>query len=98
MDFDFKSIEELYNRLQPALLTKKEQMRRNGYHYIKEIDIWNYLREMKWKASKDLSLYQMVSDILNTDDVYIDNYLKQKLNLRSRQAYFKNAENENGGV
>ena len=36
MDLDFNSIEELYNRLQPALLTKKEQMRRNGYSYIKK--------------------------------------------------------------
>lgn len=94
MDLDFNSIEELYNRLQPALLTKKEQMRRNGYNYIKKQDIWNYLRDNKWKNSKDLSLYQMVSDILNTDDIYIDSYLKQQLKLRSRGANLESIEND----
>ena len=96
MDLDFNSIEELYNRLQPALLTKKEQMRRNGYSYIKKNDIWNYLRDNNWKNSKDLSLYQMVSDILNTDDVYIDSYVKQQLKLRSRRANLENIKNDGG--
>ena len=96
MDLDFNSIEELYNRLQPALLTKKEQMRRNGYGYIKKQDIWNYLRDNMWKNSKDLSLYQMVSDILNTDDIYIDSYVKQQLKLRSRSANLENIKNDGG--
>lgn len=96
MDLDFNSIEELYNRLQPALLTKKEQMRRNGYSYIKKQDIWNYLRDNNWKNSKDLSLYQMVSDILNTDDIYIDSYVKHELKLRSRSANLENIKNDGG--
>lgn len=87
-DIIFNSLEELYERLKPALLTKKEDMKRKGYDYIKEEDIWNYLKEVKWKNSKDLMLHEMVSDVLNADDYVIDQYLKEKLNLRSRKIYF----------
>ena len=89
MEVEFNSLEELYNRLKPALITKRNEMNRNGYKYIKIEDIWNYLKEIKWKKSKDLSLYEMVSDVLNVDDLLIDNYLKQKLNLKNRKIYFK---------
>lgn len=88
MDIVFNSLEELYQRIKPALLTKKQEMIRRGYKYIKEEDIWNYLKEIKWKNSKDLSLYDMVSDILNSEDLVIDAYLKEKLNSSSRAIYF----------
>lgn len=89
MTEDFKTLEELYQRIRPALTTKKEEMKRNGYIYIKEEDIWNYLREVKWLNSKDLSLYQMTCDILNTNDLVIDEYLRGKINLKNRKVYFK---------
>ena len=89
MTEDFKTLEELYQRIRPALSTKKEEMKRNGYIYIKEEDIWNYLKEVKWLNSKDLSLYQMTCDILNTNDLVIDEYLRGKLNLKNRKVYFK---------
>lgn len=79
----FTSLEELYKRLRPALKTKKDEMNQLGYMYIKEIDIWNYLKEVKWTNSKNLSLYQMVSDVLNADNILIDKYLKEKLSLRN---------------
>lgn len=88
MEVEFKSVSELYDRLKPALTTKVEEMRRNGYLYIKEEDIWNYLKEVKWVKSTNLELYQMVSDVLNTDNIVIDSYLKEKLNLRNRKVYF----------
>ncbi len=88
-DIVFESLEELYKRVKPALSTKKEEMKRCGYNYIKEEDIWNYLKEVKWKSSKDLSLYDMTNDILNTDDEIIDSYLRKKLNLKNRRVYFE---------
>ena len=60
-----------------------------GYTYIKEEDVWNYLKEIKWKTSKDLSLYEMVSDILNLESEKIDSYLKGKLNSLDRKIYFE---------
>lgn len=89
MDVTFTSLEELYKRIKPALFTKKEEMRRNGYVYIKEEDVWNYLKEVKWVNSKNLSLSQMTSDILNTEDVVIDSYLREKLNFKNRTVYFE---------
>lgn len=88
MDLEFKSIEELYNRLKPALRTKMREMHRIGLPYIQEEDIWNYLKEIKWKTSIDLSLYEMVSDVLSVDNMLIDNYLKEKLNRNQRTIYF----------
>lgn len=89
MNTTFHSLEELYQRIKPALYTKKQEMKRNGYVYIKEGDIWNYLKEVKWKSSKNLSLYDMTCDILNTDDAIIDAYLRDKLNLKNRRVYFE---------
>ena len=71
MDVAFESLEELYKRIKPALITKKNEMKRDGYIYIKEEDIWNYLKETKWKNSIDLTLADMVQDIIHTpnDDI-----------------------------
>ena len=33
MDMNFSSLEELYNRLKPALRTKKRELKENGYGY-----------------------------------------------------------------
>ena len=34
MDIEFNSLEELYNRLRPALLTKLSDLKANGYGYL----------------------------------------------------------------
>lgn len=82
---EFNSLQELYDRVKPALITKKNEMIRLGYTYISEVDIWNYLKETKWKKASQLSLYEMVGDILNTKDETIDLYLKQKLTTYERK-------------
>lgn len=88
MDIEFNSLKELYEHVKPALEAKKSEMSRIGYNYIKEEDIWNYLKEIKWKRSFDLSLSELVDDILNTDELIIDNYVREKLNLKDRMIYF----------
>ena len=87
MDIEFSSLEELYNRLRPALLTKLSDLKANGYGYLKIEDIWNYLKENKWKSSHDLMLSDMVSDILNSDNALIDDYFKEKINEKNRKIY-----------
>ena len=88
MDMNFSSLEELYNRLKPALRTKRRELKENGYGYLKIEDIWNYLKENKWRRSNNLSLNDMVSDILNADNQYIDDFFKEKLNEKNREIYF----------
>lgn len=84
---EFASLRELYARIEPALEAKRMEMIRSGYSYIKKEDIWNYLKEVKWKSSTDLSLAEMVNDILNSDSEIIDDHLKNTLKRSRRSAY-----------
>lgn len=88
MEIEFHSLRELYTRIEPALETKRSEMVRAGYRYIKKEDIWNYLKEVKWKNAVGLSLSDMVDDILNSEDTLIDDYLKHKLQTTTRTANF----------
>lgn len=82
-DIKFNNLEELYNRLIPAMETKVNELRRNGIKYINVDDIWNYLKINKWSNGKNLTLSDCVDDILNTNDddykIYIRNKMKDIL-------------------
>lgn len=75
----FNSLEELYQRLIPAMTTKVNELKLVGINYITTDDIWNYLRKYKWSKSKDLTLSECVDDILNTSDIEYKKYLKDKM-------------------
>lgn len=68
MDLKFNNVQELYELLLPALETKEIQLRRNDYFGLSKKDIFNYLKDKKWKDSINLKLYQMVNDILELDN------------------------------
>lgn len=61
---EFESIEELKQRLKPALESKVNDLKYKNIHTVDEDGIWNYLSETKWKKAKDLNLSDMVNDIL----------------------------------
>lgn len=67
MDYNFTSLEQLFKRVRPALHARCSEFNRLGYFDIKDIDIWNYLLEAKWKKGKDLMLSDIVNDIMNAD-------------------------------
>ncbi|MCI9110849.1 MAG: hypothetical protein HFH47_03430 [Bacilli bacterium] len=90
MNIEFSSAQELYERLKPALKSKIGELKRDGYDYLSTEDVWNYLKENKWKKSTNLALYEMVSDIFNSDNALIDAYFKDKLNKKKRKVYFEN--------
>lgn len=77
MDITFQSQEELYKRVKPALRAKKMELQRLGFSYIKENDIWNYLRIHKWSKGKNLMLSDVVNDILHLNNQKIDFYVKE---------------------
>jgi hypothetical protein len=62
---EFKTIEELYNRILPALKYTKRRMKRKGINK-EEKDIFLELSH-DWAKRKELSLFDIVSDILNYD-------------------------------
>ena len=85
MELEFSSQEELYKRVQPALKAKLAELHRLGYPYIQLIDIWNYLIFSKWKKAQNLTLSDIVNDILHVDNHKLDEYLKGKL-ARTRRS------------
>lgn len=92
MGIKFNSITELYTRLQPALNSKRKELLRDNYHYIKNEDIWNYLKDNKWVQDRNLSLAEMVDDVLSCQNEAIDKYVKERLKKQDRKAYFNDLE------
>ena len=86
---EFNSIKELYERVKPALTTKYKELKRMNYFYIKEEDIWNYLKNYKWKNSKNLNLYEMIDDILNVDVYKLDGFVKEEYRKIKREINLK---------
>jgi len=78
-NIEFKNLDELYNRVLPALYTKVKELKRNGYNLVNEKDIWNYLVENSWKKRNDLELNDLVNEILYLDNYEINNYVVEKL-------------------
>lgn len=81
---EFKSLDELYKRLTPALDSKVRELSNKGYNYIKKEDVWNYLSIKLWSKSRDLSLYKMVDDIFSLKDDEINNYVLEILKKENR--------------
>lgn len=78
-DFKFKSLNELYERLLPALRSKKKELNKNGFNYIHEEDIWNYLKGHVWYNNTNLTLDKMVDDILNTNNQEFEDFMKKQI-------------------
>lgn len=76
-EFKFNTLDELYKKLLPAFRTKVNECKRNNI-LIKEIDIWNYLKDNYWKTRSDLTLDEMVDNILNCSNNDLISYLLNK--------------------
>lgn len=77
MDINFNSSEELFKRVKPAIHAKIEELKRLNFKNVKDIDIWNYLIEEKWKNGNNLALSDIVNDIINLDNKRFNEYLKK---------------------
>lgn len=82
MESKFNSQTELYNKVKPALTTKKDELIRSGIKFVREIDIWEYNKEYNWKRGKGLTLASIVDDILNTDEKLYEEYVLKRLKDR----------------
>lgn len=74
----FNSQEELFERIRPALRSKRVLLKQSGFKNVKEQDIWDYLRLNKWTSSHGLELCEMVDDILHTENELIVQYCHSK--------------------
>lgn len=70
---EFTSQKELYQKLIPVFNVKKRLILNSKYKDITNKDIWLYLTENKWKKSHNLTLSEMVNDIIIIDLEEINN-------------------------
>ncbi len=63
MDIEFKNIEELKNRMMPVLRMRTQELREENYS-VDEDELWEYFVRI-WQESKNLTLYDLVDDVLN---------------------------------
>lgn len=73
---DFKSLQELYDRVKPALRTKSNDLKRLNNYNIDLDQIWIFLKNNKWSKSEGLTLSDMVNDImkLSYEDLIEEGY------------------------
>lgn len=85
MDNTFKTIDDLYKRLKPALYSKVVELKRMGLDYIKEEDIFNYLLESSWSKKDNLSISELTNEILYLDNNLITSYVMKLLKETERK-------------
>lgn len=77
MEIEFKNLLELKNRIEPAIKSKVKE-----FNKIKEEEIWNYLKS-KWKNGTNLTLYDLINDIMNLKEIEIEEYKRSDKNDQS---------------
>ncbi len=75
--YEYKSQKELYLTLIPAMNVKLKLLKRCKCTDITKEEIWNYLKENKWRNSVDLTLADMVQDIIHTDNQEFISFKKE---------------------
>ena len=66
MDIEFQNIKELYKRVMPALRVRKRLLLKKGIN-VSEKQIFEYLSKEKWSKGYNITLNDIVSDIINCD-------------------------------
>lgn len=73
---EFQTIDELYERVLPALDARVCELKNMGVE-INSDAIWDYLIINKWKNGNNLTLFDIVDDILNTDYLKILDFINK---------------------
>lgn len=83
-DIKFGSLQELFIRVKPALRSKVKELNGVGYKFITETDIFNYLKDNKWCKKSNLTLSELVDDILTTsNEEFLNNVADKIINKTS---------------
>ena len=64
-------------------------------HFVTEKDVWDCLRKTKWNGESDLTLYDIVNDILFVDEKEVVNYLNYKNRKKAENQEEQRQENIN---
>lgn len=69
-ELEFKSQKDIYRAMLPVLRVKERINKYYGYDISSEV-IWNYLGKNKWKNDKNLTLAEIVNDIIILDMIKV---------------------------
>ena len=83
---EYQNSYELFKDLNGAFNVKLRLIRKD-YDYISKVDIWNYLKINKWRYDTNLTIAEMVDDIIMVDINKVDAFLKEYLKKENRILY-----------
>lgn len=75
---NFGTLKDLYERVLPALKSKVKELENNHISFVTEKDVWDCLRKNKWNGETDLTLYDIVNDILFIEEKEILDFMHFK--------------------
>lgn len=76
---EFSSQKELYLKLIPVFNVKDRLIKYSKYKNLTRDNIWNYLIENKWLYSHNLTIQEIVNDIITVELDKINLYKKESL-------------------
>ncbi len=80
----FTSLEELYKRVEPALKSKTLDLKRCGVNYVQKADVWNYLKNNVWSKKTNLTLGEIVNDIMTLSNAELEIYVQNLIGTKPR--------------
>lgn len=80
----FSSLEELYKRVEPALNSKTLDLKRVGVNYVQKADVWNYLKNNVWCKKNNLTLGEIVNDIMTVSNSELEVYVQNTIGMNKR--------------
>lgn len=72
----FSNAEELYKKVKPALKSKIKDLTRVGVNYVQKADVWNYLKNNVWCKKVNLTLGEVVNDIMTVSNEELEYYVQ----------------------
>lgn len=62
---DKQPMDDFRDHIKPALKSKLEEFKLFGYKDVTEAKLWDYLKNKKWRKIKELSVHEIVNDVLS---------------------------------
>lgn len=81
----FSNLQELFERVRPALKSKVKDLTRRGINYIQEVDVWNYLKINIWCKKSNLTLGEIVNDIMTVTTGELEQYVHSMIQKEKRE-------------
>lgn len=72
---EYTTQKELYLKLLPVFKVKNRLISKSRYNHITNEFIWSYLSKTKWCKSHNLTISEIVNDIITVEPDQINKYI-----------------------